>query len=293
MQELEREAEAMRKEREMRRQSVVMKKPQNLTKEKIEEIRNDKEIIEEAVKRKLLRDKEEAERAKTEPPQEFIARLAKAAEKEARKAAFAKGKSTRDAMSLGKAAYLSVKEKYRKQGLTGEQLLEEEEEEERIKFEKQQEMLKAAQIPILATDSAAAARLGVHDREGDLTATKAWREFQDEVRKWDLTGGRNEPFEIREAMAEFLTEKYMCQRLDALAKTIVVTKIRRDMMNVIEKFVAGEEGGDGDYRNDDNNNGADDDDDDDDDDDYDDDDDDDDDDAATVPSLTVPKAPRW
>jgi hypothetical protein len=84
--------------------------------------------------------------------------------------------------------------------------------------------------------------LFVAEKEGDMEATKAWKDFNEEVKKWDMTGGRNEVADIREAMAEFLTEKYMCQKLDALPKTIIVTKIRRDMMGIIENFVAPKEG---------------------------------------------------
>ena len=85
-------------------------------------------------------------------------------------------------------------------------------------------------------------RCSVAEKEGDMEATKAWKDFNEEVKKWDMTGGRNEVADVREAMAEFLTEKYMCQKLDALPRTIIVTKIRKDMMGIIENFVAPKEG---------------------------------------------------
>ena len=241
-QELAAEAKAMERARKLRRESFAKDHATpNATKEAVENYRKDKELLEEAVKRKLQRDREEAERAKNEPPPEFIHRQAKKAEDEARKAAFGKGKSAREAMALGKAAYQNIKEKYRKQGMSAEALLEEEKLEEELDREKMKEIEESSKVPVLATDSQSAARLGVKDREGDFTATAAWKAFQEEVTKWERTGGRNEPPEIRDAFAGFLTDKYMCQKLDSLPKTIVVTKIRKDMMRIIETFVAPDE----------------------------------------------------
>ena len=116
-------------------------------------------------------------------------------------------------MALGKTAYQNVKEKYRKQGLTEDERLEEEKLEEELNIEKRKEVEQAAKVPVFATDVQSAARLGVKDREGDFTATAAWKSFQDEVTKWERTGGRNEPPEIRDAFAGFLTDKYMCQKV--------------------------------------------------------------------------------
>jgi hypothetical protein len=161
MQELEKENENMKKLRRARREDVVKKEPENLTRESINNYRKDKEFMERAVKRKLAKDKEDAERAKTEPPPEFVARISKKAQEEAQTAAFAKGKSAREAMTLGKAAYQSVQEKYRKQGLTAEQRDEEAEEEDRIMMEKLREEERINKVPMMATDSAAGARLGI------------------------------------------------------------------------------------------------------------------------------------
>ncbi|GMH49285.1 hypothetical protein TrLO_g9497 [Triparma laevis f. longispina] len=243
--ELAEEAKAMERARLMRRKSYAADHVSpNKTREAVENYRKDKELLEEAVRNKLKRDKEEAERAKTEPPPDFIARQAKKAEEEARKAAFGKGKSTREAMALGKAAYQNVKEKYRKQGLTGEQLLEEELEQEEAEVIMRKSTENMTKVPVLATDGIAGGRLGMKEKEADFKATKSWREFKEEVERWEGTGGRNEPEEVRDAMAEFLTEKYLCQRLDGLPKTITVTKVRKDIVRIVENFVAarGEEG---------------------------------------------------
>ena len=78
----------------------------------------------------------------------------------------------------------------------------------------------------------------IEQRQADFTATKQWKLFQSSVDKWELTGGRNEPFHQREAFAEFLTDKFMCGEMDALPRTIIVTKVRKDMMRIIETFVA-------------------------------------------------------
>jgi len=242
LQELEKENDNLKRLRKVRKEEVVKKEPENLTRETIHNYRKDKELMEEAVKRKLARDKEDAERAKTEPPPDFVARVAKKAQEEAQTAAFSKGKSAREAMALGKAAYQGIQEKYRKQGLTAEQRDEEAEEEDRIMLEKLREEERIRKVHMMATDTIAGARLGIEEKEGDLTATKAWKDFNQEVKKWEMTGGRNEVADVREAMAEFLTEKYMCQKLDALPRTIVVTKIRKDMMGIIENFVAPQEG---------------------------------------------------
>ncbi|GMH59461.1 hypothetical protein TrST_g11493 [Triparma strigata] len=244
--ELAEEAKAMERARLMRRESYAADHASpNLTKEAVENYRKDKELLEEAVRNKLKRDKEEAERAKTEPPPEFIARQAKKAEDEARKAAFGKGKSTREAMALGKAAYQNVKEKYRKQGLSGEQLLEEELEREEAEAIMRSATENMTKVPVLATDGIAGGRLGIKEKEADFKATKSWKEFKEEVERWEGTGGRIEPEEVRDAMAEFLTEKYLCQRLDGLPKTITVTKVRKDIVRIVENFVAarGEEEG--------------------------------------------------
>jgi len=242
MQELEKENEDLKRLRRVRREEVLKKEPENLTRESINNYRKDKELMEEAVKRKLAKDKEDTARAKTEAPPEFVARVAKKAQEEAQTAAFGKGKTAREAMALGKAAYQNVQEKYRKQGLSAEQREEEAEEEDRMMMEKLREEERIKKVPMMATDSAAGARLGIAEKEGDFEATKAWKDFNEEVKKWDMTGGRNEVADVREAMAEFLTEKYMCQKLDALPRTIIVTKIRRDMMSIIENFVAPQEG---------------------------------------------------
>ena len=107
---MEREAEAMEAAR-LDRKANHHERPANLAREAIDNYHKDKEIIAEAIDRRVKQQKEAAEAARTEPPPEFIARVAKKAEQEARHAAFAKGKDAREAMALGKAAFEEAKMK--------------------------------------------------------------------------------------------------------------------------------------------------------------------------------------
>ena len=205
------EAAALEHERLVRR-AAYAEAPPNLAREAAENNRRDKENLMNAVENKLRRDKEAADRAKFEPPAEFVHKMAKKAEDEARHAAFGKGKDGREAMTLGKAAYASVKDKYRKQVLGEDQLEQEEEREEAEANAKRAALSNVQKVPMFSTGEATRSRLGVEDSKADFAATKAWRDFEGEVHKWDLTGGRNEIHDVRDAFAEYLTEKYVRER---------------------------------------------------------------------------------
>jgi hypothetical protein len=179
----------------------------NVVKEASANNARDKKIMMEAVQNKLARDREAAAQARFEPPKEFVHKQAKKAEDEARHAAFGKGKDGREAMSLGKAAYAAVMDRYRKQGMSDADRMEEDEREEAIANEKRAQHEKATKVPMFATNTDTRPRLGADDTKGDYAATKARKDFEREVLEWDRTGGRNEHREIREAFAEFLTEK--------------------------------------------------------------------------------------
>jgi hypothetical protein len=267
LEEMHLEAARLEQERLLRRASYA-EAPTNLVAEARANTERDKEVMMEVVQARLKKDKEAAERARQEPPAEFIQRMAKKAEDEARHAAFSKGKDGREAMRLGKEAYTAVKERYRQATLGEDARLEEEEKAEAEENERRREMEKRTKIPMFSTGSETRSRLSMEDSKADFAATKAWKNFEQEVHKWDMQGGRNEVPEMREAFSEYLTEKYMCQTLDGLASTITVTKIRKDVVNIIEQFVAGAEEGGGAHPSQNGNDGDDSDSDEDDDDDY-------------------------
>ena len=101
--------------------------------------------------------------------------------------------------------------------------------------------MESEKVPTFSNSVDTGGRIPLADRGADMAAAKAWKEFEGEVKEWELTGGRNEIKEIREGFADYLTEKYMCQTLDGIASTQIVVKVRKDVIGVIERFVVGED----------------------------------------------------
>ena len=102
MEQMEAAAVVMEEERLLRRANMAndLLGP-NLQQEALQNYRKDKVIVTQAVERRLKADKEKAERAKFEPPLEFILKMANKAMEEAKIKARAKGANNRDAVAAG------------------------------------------------------------------------------------------------------------------------------------------------------------------------------------------------
>jgi cell fate (sporulation/competence/biofilm development) regulator YlbF (YheA/YmcA/DUF963 family) len=71
-------------------------------------------------------------------------------------------------------------------------------------------------------------------------AEKLFEDFEKELRVWwtnaGNTAGKREDEEVKGEFADYLTDKYMCQRLDALPPSKEITAIRKKMYKMIEDF---------------------------------------------------------
>ena len=64
-------------------------------------------------------------------------------------------------------------------------------------------------------------------KKNDVLAVDAFRDFEAEIHSWKWKGGLSEPPHRLGAFADYLSERYMCQRLDPLRGSAVVTSIRK------------------------------------------------------------------
>ena len=73
----------------------------------------------------------------------------------------------------------------------------------------------------------------------DLQASKVFDEFRDELQKWwqdNKAFRQNE--DARGNQADFLTDKYMCGKLDPLPPSRIVSGVRKEISRIIEEFAS-------------------------------------------------------
>ena len=73
----------------------------------------------------------------------------------------------------------------------------------------------------------------------DLQASKIFDEFRDELQKWwkdNKALRQNE--DTRGNQADFLTDKYMCSKLDPLPPSKIVSGVRKEISKIIEEFAS-------------------------------------------------------
>lgn len=75
--------------------------------------------------------------------------------------------------------------------------------------------------------------------EHDKVATKVLQDFKAELLRLtaDIGSARNKGGQGRSAIADYLTDKYLSQRLDLLPTSSVVSRIRREVAGMIEQFI--------------------------------------------------------
>jgi len=73
----------------------------------------------------------------------------------------------------------------------------------------------------------------------DLQASKVFDDFRDELQKWwkdNKALRQNE--DTRGNQADFLTDKYMCGKLDPLPPSKIVSGVRKEISRIIEEFAS-------------------------------------------------------
>eukprot|EP01041_Mallomonas_annulata_P000660 gene660-1272_t len=77
----------------------------------------------------------------------------------------------------------------------------------------------------------------VDAQKHDFEATNAFSDFCRELDTWWSDNfSKREDDEAREMCADYLSDKYMCQRLDPLPPSKVVTQVRKNMSRIIDDF---------------------------------------------------------
>ena len=71
-------------------------------------------------------------------------------------------------------------------------------------------------------------------KKNDVLAVDAFRDFEAEIHSWKWKGGLSEPPHRLGAFADYLSERYMCQRLDPLRGSAVVTSIVKPMAGDVQ-----------------------------------------------------------
>jgi hypothetical protein len=100
----------------------------------------------------------------------------------------------------------------------------------------------ASSIPSAAsTSSTMKGFASLDDQKHDRAAIEIFEAFKKEIRLWWTSNPTKRTDEdIRGDLADDLTERYLCQRLDPLPASRVVTNIRKTISTVIEDFASGE-----------------------------------------------------
>jgi hypothetical protein len=79
----------------------------------------------------------------------------------------------------------------------------------------------------------------LEDQKNDKTATDIYEAFKRELRHWwNANPTKRTDEDIRGDLADDLTERFLCQRLDPLPASRVVTNVRKTMSQVIEDFAS-------------------------------------------------------
>jgi hypothetical protein len=79
----------------------------------------------------------------------------------------------------------------------------------------------------------------LEDQKNDKTAADIYEAFKKELRHWwHANPTKRTDEDIRGDLADDLTERFLCQRLDPLPASRVVTNIRKTMSHVIEEFAS-------------------------------------------------------
>jgi len=77
----------------------------------------------------------------------------------------------------------------------------------------------------------------MQSQKNDYLATSAYEDFCGELHEWWMENlALREDDEARERCADYMSDKYMCQRLDPLPASRVVTQVRRNISQVIDEF---------------------------------------------------------
>jgi hypothetical protein len=81
----------------------------------------------------------------------------------------------------------------------------------------------------------------LEDQKHDKTAIEIYDAFKKEIRHWWVSNpAKRSDEDLRGDLADDLTERYLCQRLDPLPASRVVTNIRKTISTVIEDFASGD-----------------------------------------------------
>mmetsp|Transcript_6151 Transcript_6151/g.11741 ORF Transcript_6151/g.11741 Transcript_6151/m.11741 type:complete len:329 (-) Transcript_6151:1102-2088(-) len=77
----------------------------------------------------------------------------------------------------------------------------------------------------------------VESQQDDLEAQKTFDAFKNELNEWWIDNAlRREDEDLRGEVADSLTERYMCHKMDPLPASRTVTHIRKTMAQILENF---------------------------------------------------------
>jgi hypothetical protein len=91
------------------------------------------------------------------------------------------------------------------------------------------------------TSTSASAFTPIEAQKEDLEAAAIFQDFKSELQSWwSKNAIARKSQESRADCADFLTDKYMCKRLDPLPSSKIVSQIRKEISTVIELFASSE-----------------------------------------------------